>query len=87
MDNAKFDIVQIIMQPYILDLLKELKKPRRFNDLRKTVKNGRTLTLKLQRLRKYGLIEDFALKTEKGFVNSYIISKKGKDIISKLEKI
>lgn len=87
MNPEKFDLVQLVMQPYVLDILKALDKPKRFNDLLKYVKNRKTLSLKLPKLMKYGLIGHHPLKTENGYVNSYIISKKGKEIVSKLEKI
>lgn len=88
MKEGKFDIIQLVMQPYVLDILNELDKPRRFNDLRECVKNGRTLSLKLSQLLKQGLIEKSPLKDEKGsYVNSYVISKKGKEIVKKLEKM
>lgn len=87
MNASRFDLVQLVMQPYVLDILKALRKPKRFNDLLKHVKNRKTLSLKLPKLMKYGLIEHYPLKTENGYVNSYIVSKKGKEIVNKLEKI
>lgn len=88
MEDSKFDIIQLVMQPYVLDILHLLDEPKRFNDLRTCVKNGRTLSLKLTQLLKYGLIEKSPLKNEKGsYVNSYIISKKGREFVKKLEKI
>ena len=87
MKGEKFDIIQLMMQPYVIDILNALDKPKRFNDILKYVKNRKTLSLKLPKLMKYGLIEHFPLKTPKGYVNSYIISKKGKDIVNKLERL
>jgi len=85
--KGKFDIVQLAMQPYVLTLLKALEKPRRFNELVKLFKSRRTLTIKLTKLKEKGLIEFYPLKTDKGYANAYIISKKGKSIVEKLERI
>lgn len=87
MKERKFDIIQLVMQPYVLTLLKDLGKPKRFGDLVKLFRSRRTLTIKLSKLKENGLIEDYPLRTEKGFANSYIITKKGKEIVKKLEKI
>ncbi len=87
MEESKFDIVQLAMQPYVLTLLKSLNKPKRFNDLVILVKSRRTLTIKLSRLMKTELIEYYPLKTEQGYANAYIISKKGKELLKGLEKL
>ena len=34
-----------------------------------------------------GLIEYCPIETEKGYANAYLISKKGKELVKKLEKI
>jgi len=70
MKAEKFDIIQLVMQPYVLDILNALDKPKRFNDLLKYVKNRKTLSLKLPKLMEYGLIEHHPFKTEKGYVNT-----------------
>ena len=36
---------------------------------------------------KTGLIEYYPLKTENGYANAYVISKKGKELLKGLEKI
>jgi DNA-binding HxlR family transcriptional regulator len=87
MKERKLDTLQLIMQPYNLDILTALSSPKRFNDLIKYVKNRKTLSLKLPKLMEHGLIEDYPFKTEKGYVNSYVISKKGKELIKKLNKL
>ena len=87
MDEGKLDILQLVMQPYVLTLLKALSKPKRFNDLIKLFKSRRTLTIKLSKLKGMGLIEYCPLKTEKGYANAYVISKKGREFIMKLEKL
>ncbi|MDE1825626.1 MAG: hypothetical protein KGH61_03505 [Candidatus Micrarchaeota archaeon] len=58
MGDKKLDTLQIILRPYTLDLLKGLKEtPERFGNLKKYVKNERTLSLKLSKLQDYGLVE------------------------------
>lgn len=87
MEGRKFDVLQLAMQPYVLVLLKALEKPKRFNELVRLVKSRRTLTIKLTKLKDKGLVEFYPLKTNNGYANAYVISKKGKEIVKKLEKI
>jgi DNA-binding HxlR family transcriptional regulator len=87
MERRKFDILQLAMQPYVLTLLTALDKPKRFNDLVKLVRSRRTLTIKLTKLMKHGLIEYHPLKTNDGYVNSYVISDKGVAVVKKLDKL
>lgn len=87
MEEGKYSIVQLAMQPYVLKLLNALDKPQRFNDMVKLVRSRRTLTIKLNKLMDSGLIEYYPLKTVKGYANSYVISKKGKEIVRKLNKM
>jgi len=87
MKAGKFDVVQLVMQPYVLDMLNALNKPKRFSDLLKYVKNRKTLTLKLSKLLKQELIEHYPMKVKEGYANSYIISKKGREIIDKLDRM
>lgn len=87
MREGSFDIVKLAMEPYVLDILNALNEPKRFNDLIKYVKNRKTLSLKLPKLMKYGLIEYHPIKTDKGYANSYIISKKGRELVEKLNKL
>jgi DNA-binding HxlR family transcriptional regulator len=87
MKDSKRDLLQLLLEPYVIDLLTALSKPKRFNDLVKYVKSRQTLTLKLSKLLKQGLIEHFPLKIKEGYANSYVISKKGKALVAKLEKL
>ncbi len=87
MKEGRFDIVQLAMQPYVLNLLNALDKPKRFNDLVRLVKSRRTLTIKLGKLMTHELIEYYPLKTNKGYANAYIISNKGKQLLKGLEKL
>ena len=74
------------MEPYVVDLLRALDKPQRFSDLVKYVKSRQTLTLKLSKLLKHGLVEHFPLKVKDGYANSYLISKKGKEALARLKQ-
>ncbi|MDE1804682.1 MAG: hypothetical protein KGH59_02785 [Candidatus Micrarchaeota archaeon] len=86
MKTRKFDLVQLVIQPYVLKILYALNEPKRFSDLLRTVKNRRTLSIKLLKLRKYGLIGYFPMKIKGRYANSYIISEKGRKLVNKLEK-
>lgn len=87
MKKESFDVVQLAMEPYMLDILNILNEPKRFNGLIKCVKNRKTLSLKLPKLLKYGLIEYYPIKTDKGYANSYVISKKGRELVKKLNSL
>jgi DNA-binding HxlR family transcriptional regulator len=88
MEDSKRSVLQLILQPYVLNILHAVEtEPKRFKDLKKYVKNDMTLSSKLSRLVDYGLVKIVPLKTERKYTNSYIISKKGKDVVGKLEKI
>jgi len=81
------DIRDIILQSYILDILHELKTPKRFGELSKKIKTKRTLSTKLNKLRQYGLIEITPILVNNKYMNSYVISSKGKRVIAVLEKL
>ena len=85
--EERFDTLKLVMQPYILALLNSLDKPKRFNDLVKSFKSRRTLTIKLSKLKGVGLIEYCPIETEKGYVNAYVISNKGRELLKKLNKL
>jgi DNA-binding HxlR family transcriptional regulator len=87
MEESKLDVLKLVMQPYVLPLLNALDKPKRFNDLMGLFKSRRTLTIKLSKLKKMGLIEYSPIETDKGYANGYAISKKGKEFIKKLNKL
>jgi len=88
MEQRNRSILQLILQPYTIDLLHAVESgPKRFSDLKKHVKNDMTLSAKLSKLVGYGLIEIVPLKTGKRYTNGYIITKKGKNIVANLEKI
>ncbi len=87
MNPKSFDVLHLLMQPYILDILRVLDEPRRFSEIMKYVRNGRTLSLKLAKLLEFGLVEIVPLKAEKKYVNSYVITKKGKEMLGKLNRL
>lgn len=87
MASESTDIRNIILQAYVLDILRGLKTPKRFGELNKIVKTKRTLTTKLSKLRAYGLIEIAPVMVNNRYTNSYRLSKKGHKLIEVLEKI
>jgi|GEM_PF-3660734 DNA-binding HxlR family transcriptional regulator len=87
MKSKKTDVRNIVLQPYVVDLLRELKSPKRFNDLMKVIKNKGTLTIKLSKMKEFGLIKTMPIKVDDNYANSYVISERGKLILKKLEEI
>ena len=81
------DIRRIVLQKYVLDILRALKTPKRFGELNLIVKTKRTLTGKLYKLRSYGLIEIAPAMVNNRYTNSYTLSAKGKRLLELLEKI
>ena len=87
MEESKLDALKLVMQPYVLPLLNALTEPKRFNELMKLFKSRRTLTIKLAKLKEMGLIEYSPIETNKGYANGYVISKKGRELVKKLNKL
>jgi hypothetical protein len=87
MKQNKTDVRNTVLQPYILNILRELKSPKRFRDLAKIIRNKGTLTIKLSRMKELDLIKTIPIKVDGNYVNSYLISKRGKAILKKLEEI
>ena len=85
--DKKEDVRDLVLQPYVLDILRELKTPKRFNDLVKVIKNKGTLTIKLTKMKEFGLIKTVPMKVEDNYANSYVVSKKGEALLKKLEEI
>jgi DNA-binding HxlR family transcriptional regulator len=82
------DIIKIIAQPYVIEILNELKKPRRYKELKSVCKNDRTLTKRLKMLKGMGFIEIIPIKNEEDkFLNSYRITKKGKELLNEVKKL
>ena len=87
MKKDKTNVRSLVLQTYVLDILKELKSPKRFSDLTKIIKNKGTLTIKLSKMKEYSLIRAVPTKIGDNYANSYVISEKGKLILKKLEEI
>ena len=85
--KSESDVNSIILQAYVLDILRALKTPKRFGELSKIVETKRTLSTKLAKLRAYGLIEVAPIMVKSRYMNSYILSNKGKRLVEILEKI
>ncbi len=88
MENKKEDFLSIILQPYVLDILRALRKqPTRFNDLKTKVPNARTLSLKLSKLQDHSFIEMVHSKAGGSYVNVYQLTERGKKLVKALEKL
>jgi DNA-binding HxlR family transcriptional regulator len=88
MSYSKDEVLNAILQPYILDILRSLKeRPKRYGELKNEVKNDRTLSLKLSKLQDYGFIEFVHIKVDTKYVNCYTITPTGKKIIDVLKRL
>ncbi|HVA83220.1 MAG TPA: winged helix-turn-helix transcriptional regulator [Candidatus Aquilonibacter sp.] len=88
MKEGKVDVLNVILEKYSIQILRLLDgKPMRFMEIQEHIKNARTLTLKLTKLQKSGLVEAAPIKVEGKYVNSYKISKRGHEIVKTLKKI
>jgi DNA-binding HxlR family transcriptional regulator len=88
MKAKRLEILQIILKPYTLDVLKAVASQRkRYNDLKKQVKNDRTLSLKLSTLQDYGLIRMVHVKLNGKYVNLYEITSEGKKFLERLKTL
>jgi DNA-binding HxlR family transcriptional regulator len=87
MIREKISLGDFIFQPYMVEILKALKTPKRFNELAKTIKNKGTLSKKLSDLKKLGLIISTPIEIDSNYANGYTLSEKGKDTLRKLESI
>ena len=88
MRYGKLQMLNLILQPYVLEILRELKKnPKRFKELQKFVKNERTLSQKLAKLQDYRLVGMTHLKADGRYVNFYIITNLGKEVLRAIENI
>jgi len=86
--NKRVSLIKLLAQPYALEILRELKKPRRYRDLKKVCGNDRTLSKRLRELTEIGYIEAVALRCDKGkFANYYKLTKKGIALLEKVKKI
>jgi DNA-binding HxlR family transcriptional regulator len=81
------NIIKIIAQPYVLEILEALKKPKRYRDLKPVCKNDRTLTKRINNLQELGLVESVALKEGNKYVNFYRLTNKGRNFLAKIEKL
>ncbi len=87
MEEDKKDILKLMLSPYALDILSLLNTPKRFSELMAKIKNGRTLSAKLSKLRKYGLIKTTGVVVKDKYYNSYVISQKGKSTLNMIRKL
>lgn len=88
MKAKKLEMLQIILKPYTLNILQTLVNQRkRYSDLKKQVKNDRTLSLKLSTLQDHGLIKMVHVKISGKYVNLYEITNDGKNLLERLKRI
>jgi DNA-binding HxlR family transcriptional regulator len=86
--KERLNIIRLIAQSYVLEILGELKRPRRFKELRAVCGNKRTLSKKLDMLENIGFVETVAVKDQAGrYVNMYRITRRGKLLLVRLKQL
>ena len=85
--NRKIKLIKVLVQPYTINILEALKKPERYKNLKMVCKNDRTLAKRIKELQELMLIEPIALKEKGKYVNFYKLTKKGEDVLNKIEKL
>jgi len=87
MYEGKLRILRIISQPYVLELLNAMIKPKRFKELVGVCNNERTLTLKLKVFQKNGLIDVFPVREGNRYFNSYKITNRGIKVLKMIKEL
>ena len=87
MKSNKTDVRNLVLQSYILDILKALKTPKRFSDLAKIIRNKGTLSKKLSKMKKQGLVQTIPKRIKDNYVNFYSLSRSGEALLGKLRKL
>ena len=87
MIERKLDVIKLIAQPYALNILSALKKPKRYKDLKSVCKNDRTLAKRIKVLKEMELIEPIALKEREKYTNFYRLTKNGYLVLAEIEKL
>jgi DNA-binding HxlR family transcriptional regulator len=85
--DVKLDIIKLVAQPYNIELLRELKVPQRFNELKKICRNDRTLAKRIKALQDNGLIGPVAVKKGGKYINFYKTTDRGKNLLKKVESL
>jgi DNA-binding HxlR family transcriptional regulator len=85
--NKKIDIIKFLAQPHTIEILKVLRKPKRYKDLKNVCKIDRTLAKRLKYLQELKLVETIALKEGGKYINFYKLTKRGEEILRKIEKL
>ena len=83
----RINVIKLLARPYVLELLKSLKKPKRFRDLKKVCKNDKTLAKRIKELQENGLIECVGIKENKRYINHYKLTKRGELILKKVNEL
>ncbi len=84
MEEDRNSLPNLVLQPYIVDILKELRQPKRFTDLHVKIKSRQTLSVKLKSLSRTGLIKQTPLLVKGKYANAFVISEKGKKLLKVL---
>jgi DNA-binding HxlR family transcriptional regulator len=85
--NRKINLIKLLAQPYTIQILEALKKPSRYKDLKEVCKSDRTLAKRVRELQELMLIEPMALKEKGKYINFYKLTKKGEEVLRKIEKL
>jgi DNA-binding HxlR family transcriptional regulator len=86
-DESKLDIIRFVARPYVIEVLNALKEPKRYKELKLVCNNDKTLAKRIKELNDLELIEPVAVKSKSKYANFYSITKKGLDILKKIEKL
>ena len=82
------DKLDTLFEPYIVNILQLLSdKPKRFGEIMTKIKNRRTLSIKLSKLRSLGLVETTSIVVDGKYMNGYMTTEKGKKVLKMLEKV
>ena len=88
MKDKNPDILNFILQPFILDILEMLRiGPKRFGEFKNKITNERTLSLKLTKLQDYEFIVVNHKKTKNGYFNFYTLTTKGRRVVKAVDKL
>ena len=85
--NKKIDIIKFLAHPHTIEILKVLRKPKSYKDLKNFCKTYRTLAKRLKYLQELKLVETIALKEGGKYINFYKLTKRGEEILRKIEKL
>ena len=78
----------LVFKRYAIQILRLIgEKPKRFSELRKEIRNKRTLSSRISELLEFGLVEIIPVRVGQKYANYYKLTTKGKEIIKLLKRI